>query len=254
MSPAQHACVAEPISFLRLERYRLHELSAGEERAVAEHLAHCAVCRASFASIEEDGVLPELPAAAAPSAPRDSARIGELIELRGAAKRVRARRFIALSSAAGSALALAAAALLMLKPPPDRDGLRPSRIGVKGGDVALELVRNHRGALASDTSVFAPGDAFKVLVTCPPPLTPHFDVVVYQAGQAYFPLASGALSACGNRQALTGAFSLDGTADAVVCVALDAQRAPLRAALRNGPSGLPALSVCTRVAPDGTTR
>jgi hypothetical protein len=247
MTSPNERCATEPISFLRLERYRLHELSAREERAVSEHLAGCAVCRTCLASIEEDVVLAPLPVAAKPPA-----QVAELIELRGAAKRVRARRLMALSGSVTGALALAAAALLMLRPKPEEpltDGVRPARFGVKGGDVALELVRQHRGALA-DPARFADGDSFKVLVTCPPPLAPHFDVVVYQAGQAYFPLASGTLESCGNRQALAGAFTLDGAA-AVVCVALDAQQPPSRARLGQGPDALPNLSVCTRVAPQG---
>lgn len=246
MTSLNGRCASEPISFLRLERYRLHELSAREERAVAEHLASCEACRTCFASIEDDVELPELHLPAKPSE-----QLGELIELRGAAKRVRARRFMAWTSSATGVLALAAAALLMLRPKPDPFGgePRPARIGIKGGDVAIELVRQHRGALAADSAVFADGDAFKVLVTCPPPLTPHFDVVVYQAGQAYFPLAAGTLDSCGNRQALSGAFTLDGSDAAVVCVALDAQTKPSRDRLGRGPEALPDLSVCTRVAP-----
>src|SRR5687767_11570360 len=124
MTPAHSSCVTEPISFLRLERYRLHELSAGETRAVSEHLARCEACRACFASIEEDdAALPELPIAA----PR-AAQVADLIELRGAAKRVRARRWMALSGGATGALALAAAVLLMLLPKqdPQLDGVRPA--------------------------------------------------------------------------------------------------------------------------------
>lgn len=247
MTSRNERCPTEPISFLRLERYRLHELSAHEERAVSEHLAGCAVCRMCLASIEEDVVLPPLPALSVPAKPRP--QVAALIELRGAAKRVRARRIMAFSGSVTGALALAAAALLMLGPKPDpfADGVRPARFGVKGGDVAVQLVRQHRGALA-DPASFVDGDSFKVLVTCPPPLTPHFDVVVYQAGQAYFPLAAGTLASCGNRQALGGAFTLDGAA-AVVCVALDAHQPPSRARLGQGPDALPDLSVCTRVAP-----
>jgi hypothetical protein len=253
MTSPNERCATEPISFLRLERYRLHELTAREERAVSEHLAGCAVCRSCLASIEEDVVLPPLPALSVPAKPRP--QVAALIELRDAAKRVRARRLMALSGSVTGALALAAAALLMLRPKPEdsfADGVRPARVGVKGGDVAVELVRQHRGALA-DPALFADGDSFKVLVTCPPPLAPHFDVVVYQAGQAYFPLASGTLESCGNRQALAGAFTLDGAA-AVVCVALDAQEPPSRARLGQGPDALPDLSVCTRVAPQGAER
>jgi hypothetical protein len=252
MTPLNERCASEPISFLRLERYRLHELGAREERAVSEHLASCEACRTCFSSIEEDLALPELRVPAEPRAQQGA----ELIELRGAAKRVRARRFMAWTGSATGVLALAAAALLMLRPKHDpyANGLRPSRVGVKGGDVAVELVRQHRGALAADSSVFTDGDAFKVLVTCPPPLAPHFDVVVYQAGQAHFPLSAGTLRSCSNRQALDGAFTLDGRDAAIVCVALDDQHKPSRQQLSLGPDALPDLSVCTRVAPAAAQR
>jgi hypothetical protein len=157
---------------------------------------------------------------------------------------------MAFSAGVSGALAMAAAALLVLRPAIERPtgDVPPARFGIKGGDVAVELVRKHQGALADDPAVFADGDVFKVLVTCPPPLAPHFDVVVYQDGRAYFPLTAGTLESCGNRLALSGAFTLDGAA-AVVCVALDARRVPSRSVLGKGPSSLPDLSVCTRVAP-----
>lgn len=248
MTAAHESCVAEPISMLRLERYRLHELSSREARAVSAHLEQCGACRACLAEIEQDIELPALPEL---RAPRSQVAGAELLELRGAARRVRTRRIMALGASASGVLAMAAAALLALRPAIERqsgDGVPPARFGIKGGDVAVELVRKHRGALADDTAVFADGDVFKVLLTCPPPLAPHFDVVVYQDGRAHFPLAAGTLESCGNRRALSGAFTLDG-AEAVVCVALDAQRAPSRHAIGAGPSALPELSVCTRVAP-----
>jgi len=247
MTSMHESCVTEPISMLRLERYRLHELSAREERAVSAHLEQCGACRACLAEVEQDIVLPALPEL--PNA-RSQAAVVDLIELRGAARRVRTRRFMAFGAGASGALALAAAALLVLQTSVERqraDGVPLARFGIKGGDVAVELVRKHQGALADDATLFADGDVFKVLVTCPPPLTPHFDVVVYQAGQAYFPLAAGTLDSCGNRQALSGAFTLDGAGDVIVCVALDAQRVPSRTELGQGPDALPDLSVCTRV-------
>ena len=248
----------EHASYLRLERYRLQELSAGDARLISEHLASCEACRACWAEVERDIELPELPAlpALTSQTTERTAAVADLIELRYAASRLRTRRWLAWSASTASALAIAAAALLMLRPV-DRgadERVPPARFRTKGGDVAIELVRRHGAGLAHDTDVFADGDAFKVLVTCPPPLAPHFDVVVYQAGRAHFPLVSGSIESCGNRRTLAGAFSLDGADDALVCVALDAQRRPSRAELRNGPSALPKLSVCTRVRPSATSR
>lgn len=237
MTSPQRDCVAEPISFLRLERYRLHELSASEERAVSQHLAQCPVCRGCYAEVERELELPELPALPERRPP-------------SVVRALRPRRWLALGAGAGAALALAAAALLVVRGPATRSGedVPPQRFGIKGGDVAIDLVRKHQGAL-SDAAVFVAGDVFKVLVTCPPPLTPRFDVVVYQGGEAHFPLAAGALESCGNRRPLAGAFALDGAEPAVVCVALDEKPLPSRSALGEGPSSLPELSVCTRVSP-----
>jgi hypothetical protein len=235
-------------SFLRLERYRLRELSAREERMVSAHLAQCAPCRACLAEVEREVALPPLPALS--SAPEPAAA-ADLDMLRDELVRARRRRRALLGSQIGGALALAAAALLMLRPLVSRqtnEHVPPERIGIKGGDVALELVRKRGEAIANDAAAFTDNDAFKVLLTCPPPLAPRFDVVVYQDGQAYFPLEGGALARCGNRRALEGAFSLDGPHDALVCVALGEHGVPARSLLRKGPAELPELSVCTRLA------
>jgi len=247
MTSMHQSCVAEPISMLRLERYRLHELSSREASAVSAHLEQCGACRACLAEIDQDDALAALPEL---RPERPATAVAELIELRSAARRVRTRRLMSFGAGISGALAMAAAALLVLRPAVERQSadVPPARFGIKGGDVAVELVRKHQGALADDAAVFADGDVFKVLVTCPPPLAPHFDVVVYQDGRAYFPLSSGTLESCGNRRALSGAFTLDG-AEAVVCVALDAQRLPSRSALGRGAGSLPELSVCTRVRP-----
>ncbi|MGH7293845.1 MAG: zf-HC2 domain-containing protein, partial [Polyangiaceae bacterium] len=60
-------CTAEPISWLRLERYHLGELRGAERQAIADHLAACEACAACLARIEQDDavalpVLPPLPA------------------------------------------------------------------------------------------------------------------------------------------------------------------------------------------------
>lgn len=237
----------EHASFLRLERYRLRELGARDERAVTLHLASCAACRKCLAEVEREIALPELPRAAERSTePTSSAR--ELIALRDEMARARSRKRMWMGSQLAGALAMAAAALLMVRTLGSPSERAPAeRISVKGGDVAIELVRKRGELVVSDARAFADGDAFKVLLTCPPPLSPHFDVVVYQGGQAYFPLEAGALSSCGNRRTLSGAFSLDGPHDALVCIALSEHGAPARSALRRGPEALPELSVCTPV-------
>lgn len=224
--------MTEHASFLRLERYRLRELSALEAHAVSEHLTACDACRACLAEVEREVQLPALVVTPLRARPRS--------------------RALRLGGSVAGALALAAAALLVVRSAGDRQPAQahvpPARLSTKGGETAIELVRKHGDALAHDSAVFVEGDAFKVLLTCPAPLAPHFEVVVYQAGEAFFPLSPGVIERCGNRRTLAGAFSLDGPDEALVCVALDA--APLaRATLRRGPGALPELSVCTRVRP-----
>lgn len=43
-------------------------------------------------------------------------------------------------------------------------------IAVKGGDVAVEFVRERDGSVAWEPTSFARGGRFKVVVTCPPPM------------------------------------------------------------------------------------
>jgi hypothetical protein len=103
---------------------------------------------------------------------------------------------------------------------------------------------------ALDPQRFAPGDRFAVLVSCPESLQASWDLVVSQAGEAFFPLQPTAALQCGNRVSLPGAFTLSGEAPASVCVALDPRATIARSELRQrGPAGLPAQSACIVVAP-----
>jgi hypothetical protein len=230
-------CIGEPISWLRLERFGLGELPAIEQGDVAQHLANCAVCRACFAAIDSPVELPPLPRPIArPQRPgwlRSTAWLGGL-------------------SAALAALLL----FLWLPEPGPGPGLEPpqSRLRVKGGEIALALVRiDPRGRqLAADR--FERGDRFKILVTCPASLSARVEAVVYQAGRAYFPLDPQTLERCGNLRALDGAFQLDGTDPAVVCVAISDTKPLSRSELAKGVRGLPELSVCTRVEAGQTAR
>jgi hypothetical protein len=225
------ACIAEPISWLRLERYRLQELAVADAREIEQHLAACASCRECLAKVDAPLPLPELPV-------RVPAPIRRPVWGRA--------RFVAAASAITAA---AAAAVLMLRSSP---GLEPPRrvLAIKGGELAIGLVRERAGAIAREPSQFAPGDRFKVLLTCPPPLRPHVDVVVFQGEQAFFPLQPAELAACGNALALPGAFALDGAEDALVCAVVSDAGPVDRAALSaGGVAALPALSVCAPIAP-----
>lgn len=229
-----NACISEPISWLRLERYRLNELPAAQHADVERHLHACDACSACAASLDTSVELPPLPVPSVTPA------------------RMRAARVLQLRRMAFAAAALAAAAALLLMLNPFSPGLEPPhrRLAVKGGELAIGLVRERAGDIARDPSVFAAGDRFKVLLTCPPSMRPYVDVVVFQDGRAFFPLAATRIDACGNALALPGAFALDGTTDTLVCAVASEHGAVQRATLeRNGRSALPVLSVCETLTP-----
>ena len=106
-------------------------------------------------------------------------------------------------------------------------------VATKGGDVAIELVRERDGSVAWEPTSFTPGDRFKLLVTCPPPLQLHADIVVLQSDGPAFP-GDPALIACGNRVPVLPAFRITGPGPATVCVAFDPSGPPSRAALSDG--------------------
>lgn len=219
------ACTARPISWLKLEQYRLGELSADEIRRIETHLNECAACRASLDSIRVDEpVLKPLPEVT---------------------RKAPALRWVT----AGAGLAAAAALLLVLlvtdlqKAVPEIPG---SKIGFKGGELQISLVREREGAILHDPQTFAPGDRFKVQVTCPPREELYWDVVVFQDGETSFPYVPGNPLRCGNRVPLPGAFSLTGDSAAAVCLVVSTQ-SPDRASLF--PGNLPPGTVCLALDP-----
>jgi hypothetical protein len=221
-------CISEPISWLRLERYRLLELAPAERGQVDQHLERCELCRACLARIDAGVAL-------APLRPRP---------LRPS---VRARRLWT-----WGVFATATAAAVLLSVLPGGPGLPPPgpALRVKGGELALGLVRLRDGSIAHDPAHFARGDRFKVQLTCPPDMRGNVEVVVFQAGQTFFPLAPYRLADCGNLRILPGAFSLEGDADVTVCAVVVQAGAVDRAALRaGGVRALPALSVCVPLSP-----
>jgi hypothetical protein len=123
----------------------------------------------------------------------------------------------------------------------------PSRYHTKGGDFALDVVRVDAGDRLQPATHFAPGDRFKALVTCPPTWRGVAGVSVYQSGETYLPLPASPLDACGNRRALEGAFSLDGSGRALVCVSFAASDAAWRTQVRS--SEPPDGSVCIALEP-----
>ena len=220
------ACPSEPISYLRLERYLLDEGSAGEREHVRRHLDQCEVCRGCFEALRSDSV--ELPALPLP--------IG----------RKPLRRRLWSRVALGGSLAMAAAALLMLRTPSPGEPAFPAQgVGLKGGELAIELVREHGGDIANDPTRFVGGDRFQVRVSCPPEDAPDWELVVFQDAEQFFPLRAGTLT-CGNAVTLPGAFSLTGSAPARVCVVLGAHGTIDRGQLARR---LPERSACVLLEP-----
>jgi hypothetical protein len=93
----------------------------------------------------------------------------------------------------------------------------PSRVAVKGGEVAITLVRDRAGATVQEPTTYAPGDRFKVRVTCPPG-EGVVDTVVYQGGMASFPFLAPQRVSCANLVPLPGAFTITGRDPARVCL------------------------------------
>jgi hypothetical protein len=214
-------CIDVPVSWLRLERYHLGEVSAEERAQSAAHLAACAACAESYASLERDDAvaLPALP---------EVVRAG-----RRGVRSIGARARLGVMVAGG--LALAAAAVLGVGQG-WRHGVGPGGVtggggdGVKGDAIAFSLVREDSERIEGAAGIYRDGDRFKAVVTCSPSMDVTFDVVVYDETGASFPLAP-ARVACGNEVPLPGAFRLTGSGVETVCLAWEVGRAPERGAL-----------------------
>lgn len=191
-----------PVSWLLLERYQLGEVSAAERARVAAHVDACPACRADLDGLaSDDRPLPPLPEVA-PARTR--------------------------WPLAWAGLAAAAAAIILLVAlwapwrPVGGAGIPPARIQVKGGELALTLIRERDGATSENPSRYLDGDRFRIELTCPPGEL-HWDVVVFQADQAHFPYSPRGPTACGNRVGLPGAFRLTGSGPVTVCALVGAE-------------------------------
>lgn len=233
----------EPVSWLRLERYYLGELPKEEAEAVERAIAADPETRECFESIERPVRLnprPELPLRAELPAPESPL-----------ATRRRLRDTL---ESPWPTLVLAAAAALFLyvsiRPATQPDGAPPARFHVKGGDVAIELVRERHGVVTQNPVSFADGDRFKVMLTCPPSMTDMFEVFVIQGQDVSRPLAPLGAVACGNGVPLPGAFSLTGPLPSSVCVAWGKAAATEGRLGSKQVASLNGSAVCKTLAPD----
>ena len=178
------------VSWLLLERFVLGELEGDDRHEVEAHVEHCLTCRQALHTIETD-VRP-MPALALPS---------------------RGRRWWALALP----LLAAAGALWVVLPRPDV--APPPHRAIKGGELAIAVVRERDGAVREDPRVYQPGDRIRVHLTCPPG-DRAYRLVAIEGSEPPAPLAGGTL-ACRNRAPVPGAFTLTGPHDVTICATLD---------------------------------
>jgi anti-sigma factor ChrR (cupin superfamily) len=185
------ACISEPVSWLRLEQHFLTH-----DAKVAEHVAACEACRACLTEIERDVVA--LPALVVP-------------------ERRRPWWHFALP-----AFAAAVVLLVLLRSPERREDVTM----IKGiGEVAIDVVRERAGAVREDVRTFAPGDRWKVVVTCPPDKGAWMYVMVTDESGTDYPIEPTHV-ACGNRVVVPGAFSISGNLPNRVCVRVATEKQP----------------------------
>jgi hypothetical protein len=233
----------EPVSWLRLELYRLGELAPDDAEAVERAIRTDLQTRECFESTAGPVRLnprPEVPVdgdVPAPTLPP------------GVPRRLRD----ALRSPWPTLVFATAAAFVLygsMRSATQPDGAPSSRFRVKGGEVAIELVRERRGVVSEGPVSFAEGDRFKVRLTCPPSMTDTFEVLVIQEQDVSRPLAPLGAVACGNGVPLAGAFSLTGSVPSSVCVAWG-RAAALEGRLGNAQlASLHGSAVCTTLRPD----
>lgn len=235
------ACIGEPVSWLRLERYGLGELSESEAAQVASHLAGCPACGTCYAQLRADARGAEVLTAP----PLRAARV------------TKGNNSPWLRAALGSLLGAVLGAWLLfargpdMEPPDHAAPARPSA-PVKGGELALELVRMDARGQQRAPSGFVPGDRFKVRVTCTDP-TRTLYVRAFQGSEVFEPLPPQRLLRCGNLEPVPGALQFDGAEPVALCVVMPAARvadAAHAVARARAPSQLPDDSACVRLVPE----
>jgi hypothetical protein len=213
-----NACVGEPVSWLRLERFALGELEGAAAQSVSEHVATCPACRGCLEQIGPIDLPPvRVPAPAA------------------------ARPWWSWPRLAWAGALLTAAAVLVLILAGRRDGapaVAERHVRVKGGELTVSVVRERAGLVDLDATTFRTGDRLKLRITCTPaavgvPL--HAEVVVFQGG-ASFPVPPAHLF-CDNDVTLPGAFRITDAAPATVCLAIGEHPPDRTAIARRGPHG-----------------
>lgn len=268
---SEPTCVGAPVSWLRLERLALGELSSDEERGIRAHLRECAACRACA---DECGAPVELlplglaeshaPAGVtvrqpdAPALPHDGRRLAPVVSHPRFQSRARWLLPVTLVAAA------AALALVFLQPEPNDpergitrvvpSDVPPETVGATDAaahadDPSLVLLREREGSVVEDPHSFLVDDRFAIQLTCRPGQEGQQRVAVYQAGEWSLPLDAEGLR-CGNRVRVPGAFRLTEASPADICVLWGetAQKAATASSELAEPSALRE-ATCRRIEP-----
>jgi len=209
----REVCIDQPVSWLRLEMYALGALDAEQRSAIEAHINVCAACAHCLSRIEQPQVLPTL----------------KLPE-RAPSLRIRLwQRCVAHWPQLSLGFALASVMLLSIWPKTTKQLPEiSSRVRVRGGEIAITLLREHQGMVTEDPKVFKQGDRFKVLVTCPPQWNVPWRIIVLQGKEAFQPLPTPTDFRCGNKQSVPGAFTVDGDQSVDVCLMWGAEWKTLR--------------------------
>ncbi len=231
-------CIDTPVSWLRLERYQLGELAAEERATIEAHVTACPACAACLKEVD-DGAKKALPA--------PTIRSARKLRLAPLAPPAHGRGTVIF---AVTGLAMAAAAILWIGPffKVETNGPVASSDRIKGGDVAFTLARDDDEMIGDAAGTYHDGDRFKALVTCPAGLDASWDLVVFERGEASFPLASASHLPCGNAVPLEGAFRLTGAESMTVCV-LWGDALDRAAVVRDGEHALGEHALCKRLQP-----
>ncbi len=120
---------------------------------------------------------------------------------------------------------------------------------VKGGEMAIALVRRSGGELGSEPSVFLEGDEFKVRVTCSRPGLLDWQLSVFQGDEVFFPLEASVPLSCGNEVLLPGAFRLTGARPVLVCLSVEEDIVEPWRLRHEGGRALKASAACSHVRP-----
>ncbi len=224
-------CISQRISWLALEQYRLDDLPSEQRQRIAQHLDQCPACAGDLQKIGDD-VRPLKP-----------------LTLEDRKKAFPPLRF-SIPAIAGTAIIAAVLLTVLFDRVPQQAGsakIPPHHIEFKGGELAMMVARERNGWVEENPSQFAEGDNFTVFLTHSSPEPIHWDVIIEQGGETYFPYTDRPPLAAGNLVPLPGAFRLTGVQPITICVVVGTEPLSRAALKRVAKSALPPATVCKQM-------